>query len=833
MNLNEIDIKNMAVKPAKISNSANTIKVPEQINIPIGQKSASKVDIRAKYNLTQEQYNSLCVKYPNLSQLDDIQISNIIQKEFSSVVSKPVELGAKTDIKSVENKTTESETLPKVFNHKDFSELSNDKQLEIYSSELAKNNFLYGGEHKKTAQDWDNLSQNEKKSLIDAAAKNAKKIDSKILASNMTNLQTANHLKQSLSEFNQSPLDYQIESIHDYVFSIKDDCKTIGQVEYLQRQNDLSSEIAKRLKAQGEDIGTPIMNPVEIHQYCKDNKTNEHELEMEYFQDLKAQGKTLSEDQNKRFEELKEFDATIKLAEQMKAKGQQNDYGILSAFENSEYYSADFNTLTLQERVSRLKEYVNVACEGLPKDEQIKFKARVIAELEEKNTELGSNVHKQIVTNASDEEQLQYAKNKDLRAYNAVNYNIYRDGGKAVAATFVEELKDDKAVGEALICASLNYADKDHLAASSEIYSKSKNRAVENKYTEVMYDSKRVDVQAQDVMLKNAAKDFTKEGAINAAIKADKAYGENEVKATEYFSAHKECNDAMIEDGTFSRFEKENQTEAFKIHKARCEQNDYSKDEAVNYLNKLSDHIQNCDKDNQLDMHNEIMTSKYSEVQEHAAGNIKNYDPSVQPDAMSSVYKSGNQKAIETAVSNVSEFKSPDVQQVVMKQAVMELANLNNDSNVKFANGSLTNQDISKLSASERREYYLRLFDNASPADKIKYLKEIKDGKAKEIVYKLIGKFYPTLFKSMIQDDVTTAEKMFNMNLGGLNSVVESCIISKAETNPSFKFLRDRLKLNEEYPQTAKTVEYASIPNGFNNEKFNIYNKDKHGNLMA
>ena len=77
MNLNEIDIKNMAIKPAKISDSANTIKVPERINIPIGQKSASKVDIRAKYNLTQEQYNILCAKY-NLTQLDDIQISKRI-----------------------------------------------------------------------------------------------------------------------------------------------------------------------------------------------------------------------------------------------------------------------------------------------------------------------------------------------------------------------------------------------------------------------------------------------------------------------------------------------------------------------------------------------------------------------------------------------------------------------------------------------------------------------------------------------------------------------------------------------------------------------------------
>jgi len=286
-----------------------------------------------------------------------------------------------------------------------------------------------------------------------------------------------------------------------------------------------------------------------------------------------------------------------------------------------------------------------------------------------------------------------------------------------------------------------------------------------------------------------------------------------------------------------ARLAKENQVEGASIVKDSIDLH-YEGDDAIKYHNALSDQNQYCDKDNQLAIHDMMMNSKYSEVQEHVAGNIKNYDPSVQPDAMSSVFRSGNRGAIEVAVSSISEFKSPDVQQIVLKQAVMELANSDELTNVleKFANGTLTNAEIANLSPAQRREYYVGLFDKASPADKIKFLKEIPDGRNKQTVYNLIGTYYKNLFIQMVQDDVQTAETMFNMGLKPqLHSIIENCIVDKAETDPSFKFLRDRLKLTseEEYPQTARTVSYSSVPGGFNNEKFNLFGKDKYGNLLA
>lgn len=340
----------------------------------------------------------------------------------------------------------------------------------------------------------------------------------------------------------------------------------------------------------------------------------------------------------------------------------------------------------------------------------------------------------------------------------------------------------------------------------------------------------------------------TDELQVYAADNADRLHAQNQIRSLE-IATGKSANATAraAENGITARMAKENQVEAGALIHQNIN-NHFEGEDAIRYSNALADQIQHCDKDNQLAMHENMMTSKYSEVQEHAAGNIKNYDPSVQPDAMSSVYSSGNQKAIETAVASISEFKSPDVQQIVVKQAVMELASLQDaDLSEKFANGTLTRDEISQLSTTERREYYIRLFEQASPADKIKYLKDIPAGRNKQTIYNVIGTYYKNLFIQMIQDDVQTAEIMYNMGLKTqLHNIVVLTIIEKAETDPSFKFLRDRLGLSsekeqpqveEEYPPTARTLKFASVPNGlsngFNSDEFALFPKDRYGNLLA
>lgn len=356
------------------------------------------------------------------------------------------------------------------------------------------------------------------------------------------------------------------------------------------------------------------------------------------------------------------------------------------------------------------------------------------------------------------------------------------------------------------------------------------------------------DLQSVSIERLQTSENATDELQVYAADNADRLHAQNQIRSLE-IATGKSANATAraAENGITARLAKENQVEAGALIHQNIN-NHFEGEDAIRYSNALADQIQHCDKDNQLAMHENMMTSKYSEVQEHVASNIKNYDPSVQPDAMSSVYSSGNQKAIDTAVASISEFKSPDVQQIAVKQAVMELASSQDaDLSEKFANGTLTRDEISQLSTAERREYYYRLFEQASPADKIKYLKDIPAGRSKQTIYNVIGTYYKNLFIQMIQDDVQTAETMYNMGLKTqLHSIVETTIINRAETDPSFKFLRDRLNLSsekeqpqmeKEYPPTARTLKFASIPNGlskgFDSDEFALFKKDRYGNLLA
>lgn len=351
-------------------------------------------------------------------------------------------------------------------------------------------------------------------------------------------------------------------------------------------------------------------------------------------------------------------------------------------------------------------------------------------------------------------------------------------------------------------------------------------------------DAKKSEVAISTIYNSDKANDDTYIEGVKAANRSGSgafwvvSAGQRSAKATAY----------TAENNIIAGLNKKEQTAAYVGTHKNINKHFEGKD-AIKYSNALSDQIQYCAKENQLAMHNEMMTSKYSEVQQHVAGNIKNYDPTVQADALSTVYRSGNEKAIATAVNDVlPAIKSPDAQQIALKQAVMELAGIADDSEIqaKFANGTLSKAEIAQLSSSERRDYYVKLFDSATPAEKIKYLKSIPNGRSRQTVYNLIGTYYKNTFKSLIESDVSTAEAMFNMGLkADLQNIICETIMFKAETNPSFKFLRDRLNLNntkdfasaETESVTAKTINNFSVPMGINIKE--ILKKDKNGSILA
>ena len=813
-------------------------------NVNVKDNSA-KQEILQRLQITEEQLETILLKSPDFYSLAVEKQTEIVATikaqavETTPVINKSDETFSDTNLSSTTTAPSADElTATPQFDNKSYAELSTKQKFAVYVEELAKNKFIYADP--KNPKDWNSLTAAQKQELIKAqndalTNRNGKNVFSgddvdKMLQLGMTKVQAANYLGVTLDELQSKEPDDVKEAVHDYVFALDDDKRTKGQEMYLREQEFASNALLDYAKKHNYEIGDAIMSPNEIKRHCKALDVNIYNVEKEYLENKKAQG-ALSDKDNKRLESLTELNGLV-TAVQDKLKDGPVNYGRLAEFEKTDFGELYNFATTHEEKAACIIKYLK------SQGADVNFKAEFISELVQKDEELGARLYNEFVGSSSNEDKLKFAKSKIgyMPEMNSWGVNEFDEAStQALAQTQKEIHKTDSKRAQRIAIMSQNNADGKHLVRLSAVHAGFGDVEVERNLADRALNHDIVDIKQQQEILTNTFNMSSSEARIFAGTNIDRAYKENQLPLHNQAIKDKVVNDAMANDGTYSRYAKENQTAALSAQKQRFEQDDYSKEDAIAGLNKLSDFIPDCDKDNQLAMHKEMMTSKYSEVQEHVAGNIKNYDPSVQNDAMSVVYQSGNEKAIEIAVSNISEFKSPDVQQVALKQATMELAD--DEFQTKFANGTLSQAEILQLSSSERRDYYINLFDKATATEKIKFLKELPAGRAKQTVYNLIGTYYKNLFVQMVSDDVQTAESMFNMGLKTqLHGIVENCIITKAETNPSYKFLRDRLGLSaneEESLQIARTSNYSSVSNNFEKDNFVLFPKDRHGNLLA
>lgn len=807
--------------------------------------SSAKQELLQRLQITEKQLESILLKSPDFYSLTVEKQTEIVATvkaqavETTPVINKSDETFSDTNPSSTTTAPSADElTATPRFDNKSYAELSTEQKFAVYAEELAKNKFIYADP--KNPKDWNSLTDAQKQELIKAqsdalTSRNGKNVFSgddvdKMLRYGMTRVQTANYLGVTLDELQSKEPDAVKEAMHDYVFDLDPDQRTEGQQIYFREQEFASNALRDYAKKHNYEIGVAIMSPNEIKEHCEALGVNIYKVEKKYLENKKAQG-ALSDEDNKRLEHLTRKE-TLVTAIQDKLKDGPVNYGRLAEFEETDFGELYNSATTYEEKVAYIIKYLK------SKDVDVNFKAEFISELVQKDEELGALIYTEFIGSSSKEDKLKFAQSKIgyMPEMNSWGVNEFDEAStQALAQTQKEIHKTDSKRAQRIAMMSQDNADGKHLVHLSAVHAGFGDVEVERNLADRALNHDIVDIKQQQEILTNTFNMSSSEARIFAGTNIDRAYKENQLPLHNQAIKDKVVNDAMANDGTYSRYAKENQTAALSAQKQRFEQDDYSKEDAIAGLNKLSDFIPDCDKDNQLAMHKEMMTSKYSEVQEHVAGNIKNYDPSVQNDAMNVVYQSGNEKAIEIAVSNISGFKSPDVQQVALKQATMELAD--DEFQTKFANGTLSQAEILQLSSSERRDYYINLFDKATATEKIKYLKELPAGRAKQTVYNLIGTYYKNLFVQMVSDDVQTAESMFNMGLKTqLHGIVKNCIITKAETNPSYKFLRDRLGLSaneEESLQIARTSNYSSVSNNFEKDNFVLFPKDRHGNLLA
>lgn len=897
MNSFNIDNSNIKISTGVNSGLKATNTTSGSKTVSVQMTDTNKLALLKKLNITLDQYNAIKAQNPNFDTLSPAEQYEIIDN-FS--VKTPTLVESKTEKQDAKVEKTSTST-PEI---KDIKAEYNKKDLvgktEICYSEVARNIYIYGVKDKDkvianahSKEEWDKLSDEEKKAEVekvktfinsDERLKNVKnKYDDKvpenakeiIIDGIMRAIHAANAEGVSFVDFMKKGEYERKELIERHLVNenkINPENLNKNDKEYLAQSKMLNSEVTKVVE---KKTGQKLDNELDTGLYVKYYNLSEDELLHSALKEKVKNGEKLTDVEQKQYARYNKMMAEPSNQQIVKEAKAQNILKLDKEFNTLSAKIKKGETLSPEERkaYSILKETLNSEENKelrnfgkLMPQPQTDYEKKVAADVENYKAQTKEYVH------GSDLEAgtvIAYIGNKtdgmskaEKTEYIAhfIRYNRSLSSSK-IFARYMKECPELAGRVETLLAASSNYTEMD--ATQRADFSKAKVKAA---------NSNNLYLKATGINSANTVSYVLAKPEYSSA-KFDEMKLENA-------ESNAQINDTEVLKNTTSANATIHDAETAVKAQACITNSDYFNDEvAIDTANKARDFVKGAqarvlnmttDKnaaaakyvaENDIirtlhaDAQAEAFDGTYNSINKHFKGaeadkysqsltsQIKGLDAKAQVEALSTVYKSGNEKAIAVAVNEVlPAIKSPDAQQIALKQAVMELAGIsdNSDLQTKFANGTLTKAEIAQLSSTERRDYYVRLFDNATPMEKIEYLKSLPSGKSRQTVYNLIGTYYKNTFKTLVESDVTTAEAMYNMGLKtDLQNIVEATILFKAETNPSFKFLRDRLHLGgendlasaETEPVTAKTINNFSIPKDFDTKE--LFKKDKNGIILA
>lgn len=897
MNSFNIDNSNIKISTGVNSGLKATNTTSGSKTVSVQMTDTNKLALLKKLNITLDQYNAIKAQNPNFDTLSPAEQYEIIDN-FS--VKTPTLVESKTEKQDAKVEKTSTST-PEI---KDIKAEYNKKDLvgktEICYSEVARNIYIYGVKDKDkvianahSKEEWDKLSDEEKKAEVekvktfiksDERLKNVKnKYDDKVpentkeivIDAIMKAIHAADAEGISFVDFMKKGEYERKELIERHLVNenkINPENLNKNDKEYLAQSKMLNSEVTKVVE---KKTGQKLDNELDTGLYVKYYNLSEDELLHSALKEKVKNGEKLTDVEQKQYARYNEMMAEPSNQQIVKEAKAQNILELDKEFNTLSAKIKKGETLSPEERkaYSILKETLNSEESKelrnfgkLMPQPQTDYEKKVAADVENYKAQTKEYVH------GSDLEAgtvIAYIGNKtdgmskaEKTEYIAhfIRYNRSLSSSK-IFARYMKECPELAGRVETLLAASSNYTEMD--ATQRADFSKAKVKAA---------NSNNLYLKATGINSANTVSYVLAKPEYSSA-KFDEMKLENA-------ESNAQINDTEVLKNTTSANATIHDAETAVKAQACITNSDYFNDEvAIDTANKARDFVKGAqarvlnmttDKnaaaakyvaENDIirtlhaDAQAEAFDGTYNSINKHFKGaeadkysqsltsQIKGLDAKAQVEALSTVYKSGNEKAIAVAVNEVlPAIKSPDAQQIALKQAVMELAGIsdNSDLQTKFANGTLTKAEIAQLSSTERRDYYVRLFDNATPMEKIEYLKSLPSGKSRQTVYNLIGTYYKNTFKTLVESDVTTAEAMYNMGLKtDLQNIVEATILFKAETNPSFKFLRDRLHLGgendlasaETEPITAKTINNFSIPKDFDTKE--LFKKDKNGIILA
>ena len=895
----KIDNSNIIIEQIREAQagSAGNANSSQSGNVSLFQNKDDAIkQLCAQLQISEEQLKVLIDKYPDFYSLEPAKQSELVKNSFATEavdstpdtdntnVSETVSV-SKNNVSNSETADSTKVTAEIVFNHKEFSRMSVQDKANIYALELAKNKFLYPQDgSEKSIEDWNSLSEEQRNNLVknelNALIKdNSKKLYDKkdintYFDNKMLKLQTANYLEQNIDNFDKQDGKYIATSIHDYLFNLDSEKLSKKQNDYLKQQYILSKAVIQACKDKGD---TTYLDNVEYNlaedeiaeKFDKNgilNGTTRIEVQMKYLQDKIDKGIELDASEKavyKRLNKLVNSDEGRAFLDAVKYKSthpdEQVNYGRLDALKNSEF-GKDFEAaVNKEDKAFVVQAYLKKASANLSSKEKAKLINELTIELmyDADNTDMIVDVHSDAVANADDKTQTVLAENKEegLAELNTLNANSFEENGlSTLANTHEKMIEEDAERAEMLASGTMDNLGNKKLEIVSGIYSSSKSETIQRKHAEIALGleiKSDEDVKTQRALLENVNKNSNLEVRKDTGKRLDEAHKDNQLPLTEQFIKDKEVAKAMNADGTFTRYDKDNKTDAFRMFRTRFEQDDFMKDEAVNQLNLLSDNIKKVkEADIQLEMHNDIMQSKYSEVQEHAAANIKDYDPTVQGKALETVYETGNAKAIDTSVESIANTRSDSVieqnfQKVITRAVVntidnntgildtIDLALDGLSLQKKVSSGAkLTVQEYASLTPAQKKEYIENLFKALSPDEKIKLLKSISNSSQKRNIYKMIARTNTDLLNRLITDP-NIAKTIKDMNISGsVNNKIDALAERKQHSEIQWaNFVADENKndnSNFDYPpRTANTVGFSSIPQNLQNIEQSFLRKGK------
>ena len=724
-----------------------------------------------------------------------------------------------------------------------YEKLSEAEMMNRFTEEYAKNKFMYSTKPPKTLDEWNAQDRSKEiqatKQEIDvksakviarlALEDSEQNIDTKAaLATAMLALQAANSSEVALKDLKKLPSNDLQYLFHNFL-SERQKRNISSKVEenLVNTQKNIINSQREALIERGVIKGDETLSAQDIKKLCVENKVEVGPAFLKYLNNKIANGESLTETETRIYEKMKDFPF--------------DDYpGAFRRFGETpkikEMLRADEELVTKLESAKTSEEKQQIMMEvfrqKLTDPKTGKINEKLYMELYQDAVEcgmfdkkipsmeaffkVGGEELQEKIANKKDATSVMVnatyggcfnAKHKEVIATNAVDFAEKGNTGFAntVYKSILNETPDKEKDVVAIVGAKSNDATIRRTATDAGMKIEN-NQGSKNFVKAVKAEAvRRNDNSELNYMVENLDK-------VHEANRLDTFTISTEGSA--------EVTQTAVRTSAITKLAASDQVEGYKTLQNRIEnENLFTDKEAIECGKQLAAQIKDCDKSNQLEMHNLTLQSKYTEVSEFAVQNISSYDESVQAQALQSSLafadKTGNTRLKDIVCEQVPklskyaqnqissdptlnaqvrgallayEARHPEVPAETYGQYAQDEHAIRNPKKSSETEGVQSNTQTAKA---EKIEKYKEEFKNASVAKKFRLIRKLQpEYQAKFFDY--ISTYAPGLFTSLLQ---TKGVDIFKL---GLSMEAKNKAMREMLNNVDMR--QEALKFYQKYP---------------------------------